>query len=114
MQVRKVLRAVEEHDIGTVTVVGGVAANSRLRERMTATCAKAGVRLLVPSPGLCTDNGAMIAAAGWNRLAAGERTDLSVGADPNLTLDGVRLPIGGSVPDPSGNGEGGGDAGAVR
>jgi N6-L-threonylcarbamoyladenine synthase len=94
VQVRKVLRAAEEHDVGTITVVGGVAANSRLRERMTSACAKAGLRLLVPSPVLCTDNGAMIAAAGWNRLVGGERTDLAVGADPNLSLDGVRLPTG--------------------
>jgi N6-L-threonylcarbamoyladenine synthase len=93
VQVRKVLRAAREHDIGQVTVVGGVAANSRLRERMTSACAKAGIRLLIPSPALCTDNGAMIAAAGWNRLLAGERTDLSVGADPNLTLEGVHLPV---------------------
>jgi N6-L-threonylcarbamoyladenine synthase len=92
VQVRKVLRAAEEHGVGTITVVGGVAANSRLRERMTAACAKAGLRLLIPSPALCTDNGAMIAAAGWNRLAAGERTALDVGADANLTLAGVRLP----------------------
>jgi N6-L-threonylcarbamoyladenine synthase len=92
VQVRKVLRAAAEHDVGQVTVVGGVAANSRLRERMTQACAKAGLRLLVPSPALCTDNGAMIAAAGWNRLAAGERTGFGVAADPNLTLAGVRLP----------------------
>jgi N6-L-threonylcarbamoyladenine synthase len=94
VQVRKVMQAAEALDVGQVTVVGGVAANSRLRERMTAACAKAGVRLLIPSPLLCTDNGAMIAAAGWNRLVAGERTDLSVGADPNLTLAGVHLPVG--------------------
>ena len=92
VQVNKVMRAAEEHDVGTVAVVGGVAANSRLRERMTAACAKAGIKLLVPAPELCTDNGAMIAAAGWNRLAAGETSDLAIGADPNLSLEGVRLP----------------------
>jgi N6-L-threonylcarbamoyladenine synthase len=92
VQVRKVLRAAEEHGVGTITVVGGVAANSRLRERMTSACAKAGLRLLVPAPQLCTDNGAMIAAAGWNRLAVGQQSDLGIGVDPNLTLEGVRLP----------------------
>ncbi|HWH33498.1 MAG TPA: tRNA (adenosine(37)-N6)-threonylcarbamoyltransferase complex transferase subunit TsaD [Egibacteraceae bacterium] len=86
VQVRKTVAAAVDHGVPTVTVVGGVAANSRLRQRMEQACAKAGLRLLVPSPALCTDNGAMIAAAGFNRLAAGERTALSVDADPNLPL----------------------------
>jgi N6-L-threonylcarbamoyladenine synthase len=92
VQVSKTLAAAREFGIDQITVVGGVAANSRLRERMTQACAKDRVRLLVPSPGLCTDNGAMIAAAGWNRLSIGERSGFEVAADPNLGLDGVRLP----------------------
>ena len=86
VQVAKTLAAAEAHDVGTVTIVGGVAANSRLRERMAAACAESDRRLLAPSPGLCTDNGAMIAAAGWNRLAAGQRSSLSIEANPNLPL----------------------------
>ena len=92
VQVRKTMAAAEAHDVGTITIVGGVAANSRLRERMAAACKVADRRLLAPSPGLCTDNGAMIAAAGWNRLAAGERTGLDVEADPNLKLGTMALP----------------------
>jgi N6-L-threonylcarbamoyladenine synthase len=94
VQVRKTLAAAEKYDVGTITIVGGVAANSRLRERMADACATADRRLLIPSPGLCTDNGAMIAAAGWNRLAAGERSSLSVEADPNLLMTRVPLPGG--------------------
>ncbi len=75
-----------------MALVGGVAANSRLRAAMGEACEKAGLRLLAPSPLLCTDNGAMIAAAGFNRLAAGERTGLGVAADPNLGLATVPLP----------------------
>jgi N6-L-threonylcarbamoyladenine synthase len=86
VQVRKTIAAARDHGIGTVTVVGGVAANSRLRERMAEACQREGLRLLVPSPALCTDNGAMIAAAGWNRLVAGERSPLDIDADPNLPL----------------------------
>ncbi|HVM13196.1 MAG TPA: tRNA (adenosine(37)-N6)-threonylcarbamoyltransferase complex transferase subunit TsaD [Egibacteraceae bacterium] len=86
VQVRKTVAAARDHDVEQVTIVGGVAANSRLRARMSEACGQAGLRLLTPSPALCTDNGAMIAAAGWNRLAAGERSALDIGADPNLAL----------------------------
>lgn len=84
--VSKTLAAAEEHDVGTVTLVGGVAANSRLRVVMEAACAAADRRLLLPQPTLCTDNGAMIAAAGYNRLVAGERTGFDADADPGLPL----------------------------
>ena len=86
VQVAKTIAAAEAHDVGTLTIVGGVAANTRLRARMAEACDRAGRRLLAPSPGLCTDNGAMIAAAGWNRLAAGQRSSLAIEADPNLPL----------------------------
>ena len=85
--VAKTLAAAAARDVGTVTLVGGVAANSRLRARMADACEAAGRRLLVPQPALCTDNGAMIAAAGTNRLLAGERSSLALEADPNLPLE---------------------------
>ena len=84
--VTKTLRAAEAHDVGTITLVGGVAANSRLREAMADGCARTDRRLLLPQPVLCTDNGAMIAAAGYNRLVAGERSPLTIDADPGLPL----------------------------
>jgi N6-L-threonylcarbamoyladenine synthase len=93
VQVRNTVAAATDLDVDTVTVVGGVAANSRLREAMAAACGKAGLRLLLPSPGLCTDNGAMIAAAGFNRLAAGERSTLAIDADPNLPLKPMPGPM---------------------
>ncbi|HEY8340887.1 MAG TPA: hypothetical protein VIK95_13540, partial [Egibacteraceae bacterium] len=92
VQVDKTLRAARDLGVEQVTVVGGVAANSRLRARMEEACSREGLRLLLPSPALCTDNGAMIAAAGSNRLAAGQRTPLDAAADPNLPFD--PLPIG--------------------
>jgi N6-L-threonylcarbamoyladenine synthase len=69
-----------------VLLAGGVAANSRLRERFDAACRAAGVRLVVPSPRLCTDNGAMVAASGSNLLAAGRIGDLAMEVDPGLPL----------------------------
>jgi len=92
VQVAKTVAAARATGVDTVTVVGGVAANSRLRAAMSAACAAAGLRLLLPPPALCTDNGAMIAAAGHNRLVAGERTALDVAADPNLGLAPLPLP----------------------
>jgi predicted NodU family carbamoyl transferase len=64
VQVLKTLRAAGAEGIDTVVLAGGVAANRRLRERMAAECEANGQRLLVPSIPLCTDNGAMVAAAG--------------------------------------------------
>jgi N6-L-threonylcarbamoyladenine synthase len=63
-----------------------VAANSRLRARLAAEADHLGIRLLVPSPALCTDNGAMVACAGSFALERGEHTPLDVGADPNLQI----------------------------
>ncbi|MGH2784094.1 MAG: tRNA (adenosine(37)-N6)-threonylcarbamoyltransferase complex transferase subunit TsaD [Actinomycetota bacterium] len=86
VQIAKTLRAAEERGIGTVIVVGGVAANSRLRARMTEEGTKRGLTVVTPSVALCTDNGAMIAAAGMRRLALGESTALDVSANPNMAL----------------------------
>ena len=85
--VTKTVAAAREHGIEQVVIVGGVAANSRLRQAMAATCEEQHLRLLAPAPALCTDNGAMIAAAGTTRLARGERSPDDLGADPNLTLE---------------------------
>ena len=86
VQVAKVMRAVADLDAPTLVVAGGVAANSRLRTRITAACAAAGVRAVIPAPRLCTDNGAMVAAAGSNLLAAGVTSGPELEADPGLPL----------------------------
>jgi N6-L-threonylcarbamoyladenine synthase len=86
VQVAKTMRAATETDSKTVLLGGGVVANSRLRERMERAGEENGIRVLFPSLPLCTDNGAMIAAAGASRLERGERTGLDVGADSALEL----------------------------
>jgi N6-L-threonylcarbamoyladenine synthase len=54
--------------------------------------AAAGLRLRIPRPGLCTDNGAMVAALGWLQVEAGVTPSvLELGADPGLAVDAVRL-----------------------
>jgi len=69
-----------------LVVSGGVAANRRLRVRMTEAGAAMGVEVLFPNPRFCTDNAAMIALAGAPRLAAGEHDGLHVNAEADLPL----------------------------
>ena len=68
---KKAVAACRAHGVQHLVIGGGVAANSRLRALAAERCAAAGVRLRVPRPGLCTDNGAMVAALGAELLARG-------------------------------------------
>ncbi len=86
----KTVRAARELDIGTVVIAGGVAANKRLRELAQHRCDDAGLLLRVPRPGLCTDNGAMIAAVGAHVVAAGGLpSDEFLTGDPGLSVSVV-------------------------
>ena len=86
MLVRRTVRAAL--DLGTTRLVltGGVAANGPLRAALAAEAGEHGIRLHVPPPRLCTDNAAMIAAAGTARLLAGERAALDMNAIADLRL----------------------------
>lgn len=70
----------------TVTLAGGVAANSVLRRKMTQMCEKHGISVIYPPPVLCTDNAAMIASAGFFEFEKGNFADLTLNAVPNLPL----------------------------
>ncbi len=84
--VAKTERAVRALGAAGVCLAGGVAANSLLRTRMAEAAAGAGVPCYLPSRAMCTDNAAMVAAAGWWRLRHDGPSPLSTGADPNLFL----------------------------
>jgi N6-L-threonylcarbamoyladenine synthase len=68
---QKSLRACKDSGIDRLVIAGGVAANSRLRQVAEQRCAKSGIRLHIPNPGLCTDNGAMVASLGSLLVSAG-------------------------------------------
>ncbi|MET9696479.1 tRNA (adenosine(37)-N6)-threonylcarbamoyltransferase complex transferase subunit TsaD [Streptomyces sp. NPDC006529] len=96
---RKAVAACRAHGVTTLVVVGGVAANSRVRSLAEARCRSAGITLRVPSPGLCTDNGAMIAAVGDLLVRAGARpAPLDVSIDPSAPLEHAALHPVGRVP----------------
>ena len=82
----KLARAAAEHAVAGVALAGGVAANSPLRERVASDAARAGLQCLVPGREYCTDNAAMVAAAGWYRLASDGPSGLELPAVPGLRL----------------------------
>ena len=84
MLVDTTIDALEATGVERMVVSGGVAANARLRTRLTDEAAALGVEVLFPPPSLCTDNAAMIARAGMPRLARGESDALDLGADADL------------------------------
>jgi N6-L-threonylcarbamoyladenine synthase len=84
--VTKARRAADEIGAKGMCLGGGVAANSQLRERFLDACVEDGRHGFLPSRAMCTDNAAMVAAAGWWRLRSDGPTALDAGADPNLSL----------------------------
>jgi N6-L-threonylcarbamoyladenine synthase len=76
--------------VGHLLVGGGVAATSRLRALAQERCDAAGIQLRVPRPGLCTDNGAMVAALGAHLVARGRpASPLDLPADSSLPVTEV-------------------------
>ncbi len=84
--VTKTIALAQEKQLSKITLAGGVAANSGLREEMEKQCAARGIALYYPELKLCTDNAAMIGAAAYYDYQAGKRADMSLNAVPNLPL----------------------------
>jgi tRNA N6-adenosine threonylcarbamoyltransferase len=87
---RKAVAACAQHAVSDLIIGGGVAANSRLRAMAAARCEAAGIRLRVPRPKLCTDNGAMVAALGASVVRNGRPpSSLALPADSSLPVTDV-------------------------
>jgi N6-L-threonylcarbamoyladenine synthase len=84
--VEKAIRAVQHTGVKRLLLAGGVSANSGLRIRLSQRCDQEGICLQIPPLDLCTDNAAMIAAAGTYQFLDGKFADLTLNADPNLPL----------------------------
>lgn len=89
---RKAIDACLTHDVGTLVIGGGVAANSRLRKVAQQRCAEHAITLRIPSPKLCTDNGAMVAALGSAMVANGRvPSTLEFPADSSMLVTQVQV-----------------------
>lgn len=84
--VEKSMQAAEDYSMRKFAIAGGVASNTALRTTMEAACAKRGIQFYHPSPIYCTDNAAMIGAAGFYEYLAGTRHGWDLNAVPNLKL----------------------------
>ena len=88
----KCARALESTGLRTLVVAGGVGANRMLRARLKALGQRTGARVYYPRPEFCTDNAAMIAYAGHQRLAAGQRDSLAIRAVARWPINHLRPP----------------------
>ena len=84
--VSRAVAAAKEYGYDKLAIAGGVASNSALRAGMKAACEKEGIRFYYPSPIFCTDNAAMIGAAGYYEYINGARAGWDLNAVPNLKL----------------------------
>jgi N6-L-threonylcarbamoyladenine synthase len=83
----KLIKAALDRKSKYAVLAGGVASNSRLRELLKQRGEEAGIKVLYPSPILCTDNAAMIGCAAYYRYINGTRSDFAINAMPNLSLE---------------------------
>ncbi|MDR3026829.1 MAG: tRNA (adenosine(37)-N6)-threonylcarbamoyltransferase complex transferase subunit TsaD [Acinetobacter sp.] len=90
--VKKSVKALKKTGLKSLVIAGGVSANKRLRERLELDLAKIKATVYYAEPALCTDNGAMIAFAGYQRLKAGQQDGLAVTTTPRWPMTELTQP----------------------
>ena len=83
---KKTIKALKEYNVKNLIIAGGVSANSGIRNKFTEVCKEEGINLTIPNIKYCTDNGAMIAAAGYFAYKKGIRAGLNLKAEANTSL----------------------------
>ena len=86
MLITPTISAAVLHKVNRIVLAGGVAANSRLREKINESAAAKNLQVYFPSAKFCTDNAAMIALTGYHWISRGRRNDFTLNADAGLTL----------------------------
>lgn len=84
--VKKTIKATKDKNLDTIVLAGGVSANSYLRDRMKSACDENGIKLNIPKPVYCTDNGAMIASYAYFKYLDNDFSDMSLNAISSLTI----------------------------
>ncbi len=84
--VKKSIRACLQEGLDTIVLAGGVSANSYLREKMQEECDKNNIKLNIPKPVFCTDNGAMIASYAYFKYLKNDFSDMTLNAVSNLPI----------------------------
>ena len=84
--IQRVIKALKNYEVGSVVISGGVAANQELRKQLRKVVNEKGLKLYYPELKLCTDNAAMIGAVSYYQYQKNDFSDLSLNADPNLSL----------------------------